>query len=75
MQHNSHRLSQVYELCARETTQIFGGNALYIGGVGSRIEAAVMQVKAYQIPAGAEDVMDDYAARTAFKLARKHAKL
>eukprot|EP01094_Clydonella_sp_ATCC50884_P000037 TRINITY_DN1002_c0_g1_i1.p1 TRINITY_DN1002_c0_g1~~TRINITY_DN1002_c0_g1_i1.p1 ORF type:complete len:549 (-),score=204.74 TRINITY_DN1002_c0_g1_i1:152-1762(-) len=67
--------SKVYELCARETTQIFGGNALYIGGVGSKIEPAVLQVKAYQIPAGAEDVMDDFAARTVFKLARKYAKL
>lgn len=37
--------SRVYELCARETTQIFGGNALYIGGKGSKIEGAVMQVK------------------------------
>jgi len=27
----------------------------------------VTQVKGYQIPAGAEDVMDDYAGRAAFK--------
>lgn len=67
--------SKVYEHCARETTQIFGGNALYIGGKGSKIEGAVMQVKAYQIPGGAEDVMDDYAARAALKMARRMAKL
>ena len=67
--------SKVYELCARETTMIFGGNALYVGGVGDKIESAVMQVKAYQIPAGAEDVMDDFGARSAFKLAKRLAKL
>jgi len=67
--------SKVYEYCARETTQIFGGNALYVDGVGKKIEAAVGQVKGYQIPAGAEDVMDDFAARVAFKTASKIAKL
>jgi len=54
---------------------IFGGNALYTNGVGRKIECAVAQVKGYQIPAGAEDVMDDFAARTALKRAIKIAKL
>ncbi len=67
--------SKTYEHCARETTMIFGGNALYVDGVGRKIETAVGQVKAYQIPAGAEDVLDDYAARSAFKAALKIAKL
>jgi len=67
--------SRVYEFCARETTMVFGGNALYQDGVGRKIEAAVQQVKAYQIPAGAEDVMDDYAGRVAFKMAMEIAKL
>jgi len=65
----------VYEYCAREATMIFGGNALYTNGVGRKIECAVAQVKGYQIPAGAEDVMDDFAARTALKRAIKIAKL
>merc|ERR1711916_222059 len=59
--------SKVYEFCAREATQIFGGNALYVNGAGRRIEPAVMQVKAYQIPAGAEDVMDSFAGKTIFR--------
>jgi len=67
--------SKVYEFCARETTMIFGGNALYGKGVGQKIEPAVNQVKGYQIPAGAEDVMDDYAARAAFRRAIRQAKL
>lgn len=67
--------SRVYEFCARETTMVFGGNALYADGVGRKIECAVAQVKGYQIPAGAEDVMDDYAGRVAFKMAMDLAKL
>ncbi len=67
--------SKVYEYCARETTMIFGGNALYMDGVGRKIEPAVAQVKAYQIPAGAEDVMDDFAGRAAFKRAIALSKL
>jgi len=62
--------SKVYEHCARETTMVFGGNALCQSGVGKKIEPAVGQVKGYQIPAGAEDVMDDFGARTAFKWAQ-----
>ena len=38
--------SKVLELCAREATMIFGGNALMIGGVGDKIECSVAQVKA-----------------------------
>ena len=67
--------SKVYEYCARESTMVFGGNALLSSGPGALIEPAVCQVKAYQIPAGAEDVMDDFGARTAIKLAKKFAKL
>ena len=48
---------------------VFGGNALY-AGVGKRIESAVQAVKAYQIPAGAENVLDDFAGRTIFKASK-----
>jgi len=67
--------SKVYEYCARETTMIFGGNALMQDGPGWKIEPSVGQVKGYQIPAGAEDVMDDFAARSAFKLSKMVSKL
>jgi len=67
--------SKVYEHCAREVTMIFGGNALYMNSVGRKIEGAVNQVKFYQIPGGAEDVMDDYAARVAFKKMHSLSKL
>jgi len=68
-------VSKVYEFCARETTHVFGGNALYMNGVGRKIEPAVLQVKGYAIPAGAEDIMDDYGARSAFKWAKLVASL
>jgi len=67
--------SKTYDLCARETTHVFGGQALYVSGVGQRIESAVGQVKGYQIPGGAEDILDDFGARAAFKWARTLAKL
>jgi len=67
--------SKVYEYCAHETTMIFGGNAINRNGSGRKIELAVAQVKTYQVPAGAEDVMDDYASRMVFKKALAFAKL
>jgi alkylation response protein AidB-like acyl-CoA dehydrogenase len=67
--------SKTFEFCARETTHIFGGNALHQDSVGRKIERMVASVKGYAIPAGAEDIMDDFAARTAFRLAKMSAKL
>lgn len=67
--------SKTLEYCARETTHIFGGNSMHTTSVGRNIERMVGSVKGYAIPAGAEDVMDDFAARAAFKLAKKTARL
>lgn len=63
--------SKVYMQCAFESTNILGGNSMYQNGIGKDIEGALMQVKGYQIPAGAEDVMDDFAGKTAFRMAKK----
>ena len=67
--------SKTFEHNARETTHIFGGNALHESGVGRKVERMVAAVKGYAIPAGAEDIMDDFGARAAFKLAKATAKL
>eukprot|EP00050_Salpingoeca_kvevrii_P002050 m.186207 g.186207 ORF g.186207 m.186207 type:complete len:520 (+) comp10525_c0_seq6:1514-3073(+) len=67
--------SKVYAFCAKEATNIFGGAATSMRGLGWKIEPSVAQVKGYQIPAGAEDIMDDYAARAAFKFAKRFARL
>jgi alkylation response protein AidB-like acyl-CoA dehydrogenase len=69
------QMSKTFEYCARESVHIFGGNSMHAGGVGKRIEPMAASVKGYAIPAGAEDVMDDYGARAAFKMAKKMAKL
>lgn len=68
--------SILYEKVARETTMIFGGNALFVDGPGRKIEGAVSSVKAYQIPAGAEDVMLDFVGKSVFRrISRGQAKL
>lgn len=59
--------SKVLDICAEESTHIFGGNALYLTGPGKKIEPMKFVVRAYQIPAGAENVMDDFAGRVIFK--------
>ncbi len=69
------QMSKTFELCARESVHIFGGNALHVGSVGGRIEPMTLGVKGYAIPAGAEDIMDDYGAKVALKLALQMAKL
>eukprot|EP00760_Papus_ankaliazontas_P034218 PhM_4_TR7050/c0_g1_i1/m.84493 len=69
------QVSRTLETVARETTHIFGGNSMHMTGLGKRIEPMVNSVKGYAIPAGAEDVMDDFAARQAFRLALRVAKL
>lgn len=67
--------SRVYEQVVRETTHVFGGNSMLVGGVGDKIEGATMQVKGYAIPGGAEDVLEDFAARAIFKLTALTANL
>ena len=69
------QMSKTFEFCARESVHIFGGNSLHHGSVGARVEPMVAQVKGYAIPAGAEDIMDDFGARVALKLALQMAKL
>lgn len=69
------QMSKTLELCARESVHIFGGNSMHAGGVGYRIEPMMGQYKGYAIPAGAEDIMDDYGARAALRLAVQMAKL
>jgi len=67
--------SLVYERCARHALHVFGGNAVQARGVGHRVEPALAQSKGFLIPAGAQDVMDDFAARQCFKLAKQVARL
>ncbi len=49
--------SVVFEYCAREAAQIFGGLAYTRGGQGEKVERLYREVRAYAIPAGSEEIM------------------
>jgi len=59
--------SQVFEYCAREAAQIFGGLAYTRGGQGGKVERLYREVRAYSIPAGSEEIMLDLGVRQAMK--------
>ncbi len=47
----------VFEYCAREAAQIFGGLAYTRGGQGEKVERLYREVRAYAIPGGSEEIM------------------
>lgn len=57
--------SKVFEYCAREARQIFGGNAYTRSGLGERAERLYRDVGAYAIPGGSEEILLDLAVRQA----------
>jgi alkylation response protein AidB-like acyl-CoA dehydrogenase/predicted heme/steroid binding protein len=59
--------SQVFEYCAREAAQIFGGLSYTCGGQGARVERLYREVRAYAIPGGSEEIMLDLGMRMAVK--------
>eukprot|EP00466_Bigelowiella_natans_P002774 jgi/Bigna1/35751/e_gw1.11.112.1 len=67
--------SKVFEYCAREAAQIFGGASYVRGGVGEKIERMYREVRAYAIPGGSEEILEDFAVRQAARAAKKQAKL
>jgi hypothetical protein len=42
----------VFEYCAREAAQIFGGASYVRGGQGEKVERLYREVRAYAIPGG-----------------------
>jgi len=66
--------SQVFEYCAREAAQIFGGLAYTRGGQGEKVERLYREVRAFSIPAGSEEIMLDLGVRMALKTAAKNFK-
>jgi alkylation response protein AidB-like acyl-CoA dehydrogenase len=46
--------TQVFEYCAREAAQIFGGLSYSRGGQGEKVERLYREVRAYAIPGGSE---------------------
>ena len=57
----------VFEYCAREASQIFGGLSYTRGGQGEKVERLYREVRGYAIPAGSEEIMLDLGIRQATK--------
>eukprot|EP00391_Amoebophrya_sp_Ameob2_P003637 CAMPEP_0179000056 /NCGR_PEP_ID=MMETSP0795-20121207/10444_1 /TAXON_ID=88552 /ORGANISM="Amoebophrya sp., Strain Ameob2" /LENGTH=424 /DNA_ID=CAMNT_0020692979 /DNA_START=252 /DNA_END=1526 /DNA_ORIENTATION=- len=62
--------SKVMEYCAREASQIFGGNAYTKSGLGEKVERLYRDVRAYAIPGGSEEILLDLGVREAVKLGK-----
>jgi len=62
--------TKVFEYCARESAQIFGGLSYTRGGQGEKVERLNREVRAMAVPGGSEEVMLDLGVRQASKLAQ-----
>ncbi|EPZ30990.1 acyl-CoA dehydrogenase NM domain-like protein [Rozella allomycis CSF55] len=62
--------SFVFEYCAREAAQIFGGLAFTRGGQAEKVERLYRDVRAYAIPGGSEEIMLDLGAKQAIKMSQ-----
>merc|ERR1712078_922978 len=61
--------TKVFEYCARESAQIFGGLSYSRGGQGEKIERLNREVRAMAVPGGSEEAMLDLGVRQTTKLA------
>jgi len=67
--------SKTFEFCAREASQIFGGNSIVKEGKGKIVERLYRDVRAQAIPGGSEEILLDFAIRQAVSKSLKEAKL
>lgn len=61
--------TKVFEYCARESAQIFGGLAYTRGGQGEKVERLNREVRAMAVPGGSEEIMMDLGVKQTSKLA------
>ncbi|KAF4716200.1 Isobutyryl-CoA dehydrogenase, mitochondrial, partial [Perkinsus olseni] len=61
--------TKVFEYCARESAQIFGGLSYSRGGVGEKVERLNREVRAMAVPGGSEEIMLDLGIKQMSKLA------
>ena len=61
----------MFEYCAREAAQIFGGASYVRGGQGEKVERLYREVRAMAIPGGSEEIMIDLAVRQILKPVKK----
>ena len=66
--------SKTFEFCAREASQIFGGNSIVKEGRGKVVERLYREVRAAAIPGGAEEILLDFAMRQSASKAKKLLK-
>jgi len=59
--------SQIYEFCAREAAQIFGGLAYTRTGQGSTVERLYRDMRVFAIGGGSEEIMIDLSVRQALR--------
>lgn len=59
--------TKVFEFCAREAAQVFGGASYTRGGQGEKVERLYRDVRAYAIPGGSEEILLDLGVRQAMK--------
>jgi len=57
--------TKVFEFCAREASQVLGGNSCLRGGKGERVERLYREVRTNAIAGGSEEVLLDLAMRRA----------
>merc|ERR1711957_114790 len=60
--------TKVFEYCAREAAQIFGGLSYTRGGQGEKVERLNREVRAMAVPGGSEEIMLDLGVRQTSKL-------
>merc|ERR1712190_33419 len=60
--------TKVFEYCARESAQIFGGLSYTRGGQGEKVERLNREVRAMAVPGGSEEVMLDLGVRQTKKI-------
>merc|ERR1711953_1200059 len=60
--------TKIFEYCAREAAQIFGGLGYTRGGQGEKVERLSREVRAMAVPGGSEEVMLDLGIRQSRKI-------
>ncbi|BGP24446.1 hypothetical protein JCM10295v2_003359 [Rhodotorula toruloides] len=61
--------TETLEFCAREACQIFGGLSYSKGGQGEKVERLYRDAKAFSIPGGSFEIMQDLGIRQSLKVA------
>ena len=65
------QMSTCFEYCAREASQIFGGSSIVREGRGKIVERLYREVRAAAIPGGSEEILLDFAIRSAISKASR----